>query len=255
MHEKGNLLCVMEQRDVPINKFGVSESFGSHKSGNILTVADEKHQTPMPSVEAVSYSADGRTVACAYSDSIVRIWDLALCEIVQQLHGHDKGTVWSAAFAPTGSVLLTGGSDRSARVWDTKRHGDFNARFEGHTKAVTSIACAPDGKSFVSSSFDNTVRAWDMSGASTKAHKVSGALLSAAYSLDGKLYAAAGYDKDPDGTFVITIFDAANDSELTKSSARGKSRHSSFLRTGPSLPLRTRTTLLASGMLLTLDNR
>ena len=164
MHTKGRLLCALEHRLTPVNSFGHGHSVGTGKSGNILTAEEAKpsnpHRISPPKVTAVAYCPDGRRVACTYADSVVRIWDLALCEIVQQLHGHKDGPVWSAAFAPSGIELVTGGADKSARVWDMARHGSFAASFEGHGAAVTSIACAPDGRSFVSSSFDTSACVW-----------------------------------------------------------------------------------------------
>ena len=215
-HKMGKLIQVLEHRTNPVNQFG--KEINSGKSGNILTLENDKNKMLRPKVAALAFSADGRRVACAYSDSQVRIWDLALCEVVQQLRGHTTGPVWSLAFAPSGTEIVTGGADKSARVWDTVRHGDFSALFKGHTNSVTAIACAPDGKSFVSSSFDNSVRVWrvgaDLSPELMK-HEFQAPLTGAHYSPDGKLYAVGGYNHDPDGSFLVTIYDAHTHAETT----------------------------------------
>lgn len=173
--------CIrLENRDMPLNLNGTSHSI--RKAYNLM-VENKRGVTDMQQlrVSSIAYSADGCLLACGHADSNIRLWDLAVGEIVQVLCGHEKGEVWSMAFDPSSpwnraQGLLTGGTDGTARMWNTFFHGACAGEctrehpthgsetpkiVPAHDMAVTKVQYAPDGHTFISVGFDNRVRIWE----------------------------------------------------------------------------------------------
>jgi len=109
---------------------------------------------------------------------------LLLCRLQTQeipyieLKGH-TGIVYYVAFSPDGKKIVTAGTDKTYRfvhtgglnsfmstiVTGTARIWDAEGKelrkLEGHTNAILSVAFSPDGKKIVTGSFDKTARTWD----------------------------------------------------------------------------------------------
>ena len=66
---------------------------------------------------AVAYSADGKLVAVAGNDHVIRVWNTETEQQLSSLVGHQE-TVLRLAFHPNGSLLATGGFDHQVCVWD-----------------------------------------------------------------------------------------------------------------------------------------
>lgn len=68
-------------------------------------------------VLAVAFRPDGKALATAGADGVVRLWDLPGGTESAALRGHE-GAVLAAAFSPDGKTLATGGQDGTVRLWD-----------------------------------------------------------------------------------------------------------------------------------------
>jgi hypothetical protein len=86
-------------------------------------IGDNSGSPPPPmlghvsSVNALSFSRDGKFLASASSDSTVRLWNMATANTPPiVLPGH-QAWVWTVAFTPDGERLVSGGEDRTIRIW------------------------------------------------------------------------------------------------------------------------------------------
>jgi WD40 repeat protein len=66
---------------------------------------------------AVAFSRDGRTLAVACADQIIRLWSIRTGNIMGQFPGHHGG-IQCLAFSVDGQKLVSGGADTTALVWD-----------------------------------------------------------------------------------------------------------------------------------------
>jgi WD40 repeat protein/serine/threonine protein kinase len=144
--------------------------------------------------ETTAWSTDGRAVAAAWPDNIVRVFDAADGRELHALRGHDA-TVMALVFAPDDSILISGDQAGSLIAWDLES-GSEAFRFEGHTSRVVAAMFAPGGARLVSSSWDGTVRIWDaVSGEPVRTFEAPAALSHLDVSRDGTRLAAGCWDQ------------------------------------------------------------
>ncbi|MFC4531293.1 helix-turn-helix domain-containing protein [Sphaerisporangium dianthi] len=156
------------------------------------------------SVYAAAYRPDGRLLATAGGDRVVRVWDVRDPHrpfLTATLTGH-TGEVLSVAFSPDGRTLVTAGGDRTARLWDVSdpRAPRLLGVLTGHGEGIRSVAFAPDGRTVATASLDRTARLWNVADprrptalATLRAH--TDAVFGVAFSPRGGLLATAGIDR------------------------------------------------------------
>ncbi|XWS70494.1 hypothetical protein CRYUN_Cryun03dG0052800 [Craigia yunnanensis] len=135
-----------------------------------------------------SISHDGSLVAGGFSDSSLKVWDMA--KLGQQagssilqgendstssehvvgpnggkrsytlFQGH-SGPVYSATFSPLGDFILSSSADTTIRLWSTKLNANLVC-YKGHNYPVWDVQFSPVGDYFASSSHDRTARIWSM---------------------------------------------------------------------------------------------
>src|SRR5260370_30737688 len=96
----------------------------------------------------MALSPDGKLLATAGGDRLVRLWDLKRIREIHRLEGHEKEVV-GVAFSPDSKMLASSGYDQTVRLWDCAT-GKELAKLQGHELRVTSVAFSPDGKMLAS---------------------------------------------------------------------------------------------------------
>ncbi|CAI0441457.1 unnamed protein product [Linum tenue] len=139
------------------------------------------------SLNCSSISNDGSLVAGGFSDSSLKVWDMA--KLGQQassstpqaeidasvehiqgpngskrsytlLQGH-SGPVYSATFSPLSDFILSSSADTTVRLWSTKLNANLVC-YKGHNYPVWDVQFSPFGHYFASASHDRTARIWSM---------------------------------------------------------------------------------------------
>ncbi|CAN6682563.1 unnamed protein product [Malus baccata var. baccata] len=135
-----------------------------------------------------SISHDGSMVAGGFSDSSLKVWDMA--KIGQQgldsalqvengtttsseqvlsnggkkpytlFQGH-SGPVYSATFNPLGDFILSSSADSTVRLSSTKLNANLVC-YKGHNYPAWDVQFSPVGPYFASASHDRTARIWSM---------------------------------------------------------------------------------------------
>jgi WD40 repeat protein len=146
------------------------------------------------SVNAVSWSPDGRWLASGSDDHTVRIWDGETGEERLRLEGH---TDWvrSLSWSPDGRWLASGAQDATTRIWDSEA-GRERLRLGGHTELVWSVSWSPDGRRLASGSWDLSARIWDAETGQER-RRLDGHtswVLSVSWSPDGRWLASGSAD-------------------------------------------------------------
>ncbi len=146
-------------------------------------------------VWAIAYAPDGKALASAGDDHLIKLWNPTDGSLASTLRGHGA-LVSSVAFSPDGTRLASASFDKTVRIWDLKDDQPLKV-LKGHTDRVRAVAFSPDGRKLASASSDKTVRLWDAEtgrplftfrGHHDSAHAV-------AFDRDGKILVSASNDR------------------------------------------------------------
>lgn len=184
-------------------------------------------------VNSISFSPDGQSIATASRDGTVRLWNLQ-GQTLQVFSGH-QGDVYNVVFSPDGQRLATAAKDQTVRLWTLDgqtikilrghredvydlswsadgqwiataskdgtamifdRQGREHRRFTQHQDSVYAISFSPDSERIATTSRDGTIRVWTISGkplAVLRGHQ--GAVFDVNFSPDGQQIVTAGADQ------------------------------------------------------------
>jgi WD40 repeat protein len=157
-----------------------------------------------PIVQSVRFSPDGKMVAAACRQNVVRLYEAAtgteITALTRNADTADEPTVVRAvAFSPDGKTLATSGDDSQVQLRDAAT-GLVQQTLKGFKDTVTSLAFSPDGGLLATASHDRTVKLWDVKDLAKVSEKLAlpeakGWVVAVAFSPDGKTLATGGYDK------------------------------------------------------------
>lgn len=154
-------------------------------------------------VLTISFSPDGKTLAAGGNDRIIKLWDVRSGQQIKSLEG-SSGSILSIAFSPDGKTLVSGidsvGSGQSQiKLWSVESGQPLKTfNVDLLFREAVSVSFSPDGKIVAySGNFDDDVKLLNIENGqqikSLDGH--SGAVMSVAFSLDGKILASGSYDK------------------------------------------------------------
>jgi WD40 repeat protein/serine/threonine protein kinase len=145
-------------------------------------------------VFAIAVSPNGKLLASAGLDRIIKIWDTSTWKLRATLTGH-LSDVYSLAFNADATRLVSGSSDRTVRVWDVESAQEL-VTLRGEVGAVFGVAFSPDGR-HVASAGPSGVRIWD-AGESLERVVLAGhsdPVTGIDFSPDGRLIASCSLDR------------------------------------------------------------
>lgn len=159
-------------------------------------------------VLAVAFSPDGKILASAGRDNVLRLWDSDTGRLLYALRDHTN-PVMGVAFSPDGKILASCGLDNALRLWDVATGKSLRV-IQARGRPLWCIAFAPDGKSVAAAGRDGTVRLWDpTTGVEVRrCTGPSGVIRQLCFSPDGKMLAAGGQDR------TVRFWDTATGNEL-----------------------------------------
>ncbi|MEW5872855.1 MAG: pentapeptide repeat-containing protein [Chloroflexota bacterium] len=116
--------------------------------------------------KCVAISPDGRLLASASRDKLVRLWESSSGRELHSLRGHTDD-VNDLAFSPDGQLLASASDDKTIRLWNVENGHPVHS-FQGHITNVRCVAFSLDGSLLASggggwSDKDTSVRLWEVS--------------------------------------------------------------------------------------------
>src|SRR5579864_669015 len=177
---------------------GRSAMFGAVSIWDLASkkrIADLRGHTD--SILAADLSPDGKILATASYDRLIKLWDVAQGAELRTLKEHTDA-VYSVAFAPDGKTLASAGGDRTVKLWDVAT-GQRRQSLSDATAEVYAVAFDAQGKILLAGGVDRSIRAWRLDEQGAKlARTVIGhnaAILRLVVSPEGATLYSSGEDK------------------------------------------------------------
>jgi WD40 repeat protein/serine/threonine protein kinase len=159
----------------------------------LRNIAEAKPQ-PIDSLSTSIYdmrvSSNGRWLAAAGRDALVRIYDFETSTLERTIETGQR-EVNGVSFSPDGTRLASTGDDGSLRVWD-RSNGTELLRIAAHPNLAYQVHYTPDGTKLVTCGKDSVGRVWNAA---------TGELIGSFTGHTGEIEAIA---VSPDGLLVAT---------------------------------------------------
>ncbi|MDM8524858.1 hypothetical protein QUF80_15930 [Desulfococcaceae bacterium HSG8] len=188
------------------NKVSVGFADGKLKMFSLpdLKLLWENTKAHSAKTKRIEFSPDGKYLASAGFDDLIKLWNTGTGELIQTFKGHDDA-VHAVAFSPDGKFIASASYDGKIGLFKIgKEEGEL---FPAHVGEVYSVAFDASGKKLVSAgSEEGEIKLWNIQKSKPELIKEfpkSGQkILWAAISPDGRRVAAVGRD------LLVHIFNA-----------------------------------------------
>ncbi|MEN8715000.1 MAG: c-type cytochrome domain-containing protein, partial [Verrucomicrobiales bacterium] len=104
------------------------------------------------------FSPDGKQVATAGYDRIIRLWDTASGKYLREFPSHN-GAVFDLAFSPDGTVLASASADSTCKIWHVESGQRLDTLNQPQGEQFR-VDFTPDGKYIIGAGADNRIRVW-----------------------------------------------------------------------------------------------
>jgi WD40 repeat protein len=123
---------------------------------------DDGERTHEGKVSGVALSPDGRLLATASRNGIVKLWTTAgdIPQFHRSFRAHRSG-IWDVGFGPASALLATAGEDSTVKLWDVDSQEQVG-ELRGHTFLVRRLAFNKEGTRLASVGLDGLIKVWDL---------------------------------------------------------------------------------------------
>jgi WD40 repeat protein len=144
-------------------------------------------------LQNVTYSPDGTSLASASSNGDIEIWDAVTYQRIRIINGFGQSCN-DLAFSPDSRFIASASDDKTLKIW-IRASGQLHLTLKGHTGSLKNVAFSSDGKMVASLANDRSVKVWNVTdGAEADSFAIDDVDVSAGISFDpqGLLAAASG---------------------------------------------------------------
>jgi cytochrome c len=197
------------------------------------------------SLNAVSFSNDGKTVIAGASDGELTVWRVNDGTRLMAVSTHDFA-VTDLDHGADGDLVATSSTDETVRLWDLETAGkgassEPIATLYGHVGPVLTVDLSANGEFVASGGVDGTVRVWRRGDGDRlrvfARHK--GPVWSVTFAPDGKTLLSGGADglvltydlSDPDVAHHRTVIEQLDAAASSEQAASDMSRGEKLFRT------------------------
>lgn len=152
-------------------------------------------------VRTIAISPDGKQIATAGDDRIIRLWDVASLKLMRELRGH-SAPVYGLAFSIDGALLASASLDGTVRIWSARTFALVRT-FSGNNGTTSvlqyDVAFEPvaNPRYVDSAGADGNVWIWDMTTGNLAMRKATG----------GSDVRSLSFAPGASGTFATGSFD------------------------------------------------
>ncbi|MEZ6141368.1 MAG: hypothetical protein R3B84_12425 [Zavarzinella sp.] len=178
------------------------------KEGKVLHRFTD-HTSP---VMCLAFRNDGKQLATAGGDKVIRLWDLTTGKAAKVIAAH-SGPITSLSYSEDGQLMLSGSTDKTAKLWDLAKDAPLVV-FPAMKAPISAVALRPDAKQCAISTANGELRIYAINGTMIQETDKSTPHLpdvgGIAYSHNGKFFATCGGD----GVVKYYVVNATNFSLL-----------------------------------------
>ncbi|KAM3427897.1 hypothetical protein NHJ13734_008811 [Beauveria thailandica] len=145
----------------------------------------------------VRYSPDGKTLASAYVDTVIRLWDSTLKGTAAMPSRETIGIVGALAFSPDGDELASSSADGSVRIRNPATGTQIVPPLQVHSFEVKFLIYSPNGAQLLSVDRHNVFMLWNAAAGYEFERRFVGrreVIVALDYSVDGKQIISASMD-------------------------------------------------------------